>query len=119
MTPQLQAQLTSILSSVQETVKSTADMASAQLPELIQQILVYNFWIHSIYAIILYVFFLFFFIRFLCINSADKEFAELQAFLMLYSFPFVILTVWQASYVLQIWLAPKLFLLEYVSSFLQ
>lgn len=131
MTPQLQNQLSSILSMLQESIKQGASLASEQLPDIAQQVVTYHLYSSSIFIAISVVLTVIFGGSFLFVTHFKrstslplyKELEEIRIVLFfLFLISLVITTIIVAYHLpifLQCLLAPKLFLLEYAARLIQ
>lgn len=121
MTPQLQSQLSSILSMLQDSIKQGASLASEQLPDIAQQVVTYHLYSSVVFMVVPMLFcILFFFMCGWAVYADEETLAQGFSALSVLSFiAFVILIVFNLPILLQCLLAPKVFLLEYVANLIQ
>jgi hypothetical protein len=115
MTKELQGALTEILNGV----LSAKDFMLAELPDVVQQLLLWKFYYHLSHVILGFLFVaLVFFIRYKCstLESWNPRTDDLFSYVVatVVSF-FTILITFNLTW-LQVWLAPKVYLIEYAAS---
>lgn len=116
MNEQLQEQLTKLITKSLDTADKAGTWLEAEIPEVIQQLLLWKFW-ESITHCLIPVFFLSLYLGWL-IKYRELVFGELEGglvgaigFMLLVLFPSVMFNLdW-----LQIKLAPKVYLIEYMA----
>ena len=117
MTEELQGALTEILNGV----LTAKDFMLAELPEVVQQLLLWKFWIHFIYFIVCLICVIISGIIAVKVSKFFKESGDeigtfIAPFLVTCAAGFPLMgAIFNLTW-LQIWLAPKVYLIEYAAS---
>lgn len=122
MTEELQKKLVEIITKAQEVGHDAFIFTKEQVPDVLHQLVVYHlaskvFW--SLLGLVLLAPF-FFLMRYVIKHNKDEEpWGLLLGFSFLLAVAGALSFLWNVDDVLKIWLAPKVFLLEYARDFIR
>lgn len=119
MTPELQNQLSAILETLQKGVEAGTDFAIQEMPFVVEELLRWKFVMHTIGTGIGVLLFIVFILSLVfAVKTEDPEdAAPTVGFALRFAlFPSLFILLVSGTTLLKIWLAPRIYLIEYISN---